>query len=45
MDTVASFSVTESDMADRMTKKIIQFAENKKASDNIIFDGMACVGG
>ena len=44
MDTVASFSVTESQMADRMTDKILEFAEKVKPHDNVIFDGMACVG-
>lgn len=44
MDTVASFSVTESHMADKMTEKILQFAEKVKPHDNVIFDGMACVG-
>jgi hypothetical protein len=44
MDTVASFSVTESEMADRMTDKILQFAEKLKPNNNVIFDGMACVG-
>ena len=44
MDTVASFSVTESQMADKMTDKILQLAENVKPHNNVIFDGMACVG-
>lgn len=45
MDKVASFSVTESQMADKMTDKILEFAQQLKPSDNVIFDGMACVGG
>lgn len=44
MDKVASFSVTESQMADNMTNKILEFAEQVKPHDNVMFDGMACVG-
>mmetsp|Transcript_7129 Transcript_7129/g.10620 ORF Transcript_7129/g.10620 Transcript_7129/m.10620 type:complete len:270 (-) Transcript_7129:246-1055(-) len=43
MDTVASFSVTESRMADRMTETIMRYVPYGK--DTIIFDGMSCVGG
>jgi len=45
MDNVARFSVTESQMADKMTEKILEFAQRVKPSDNVMFDGMACVGG
>ena len=44
MDTVASFSVTESNMADKMSEAILQAAERVKPHDNVMFDGMACVG-
>jgi hypothetical protein len=43
MDTVASFSVTESQTADMMTKKISEYLT--KIERPVIFDGMACVGG
>ena len=43
MDTVASFSVTESRTADAMTGVILEYVENIQSP--VIFDGMACVGG
>jgi len=45
IDAVAVFSVTESGMAEKMTATIKQIAEKVKPEDNVIFDGMACVGG
>lgn len=46
MDTVASYSVTESHMADRMTSIILEHAEGiRPSAEHSILDGMACVGG
>jgi adenine-specific DNA methylase len=49
IDEVAAFSVTESQSADEMTRVILaEFPKDsgmKSASDLVILDGMACVGG
>ena len=44
MDTVASFSVTESNAADKMSMIILESVEKANYPKGIIFDGMACVG-
>jgi 16S rRNA G966 N2-methylase RsmD len=48
LDSVATFSVTESAMADQMTRAIVKNLSHlpkQAANEFIIFDGMACVGG
>jgi 16S rRNA G966 N2-methylase RsmD len=48
VDEVATFSVTESHMADQMTSKILNYCQQNlhlEYSNLRIFDGMACVGG
>jgi 16S rRNA G966 N2-methylase RsmD len=50
LDSVATFSVTESEMADQMTKTILKHYSSsslmhKEMNELKILDGMACVGG